>query len=253
MPHSIFRDRIINEVGYAVNEARNISVVDHSGLRGRFRELVASKLLTPMLPSGYSIGSGKICDQYGGLSNETDLIIYNSSILPPIMYGDNDGIFPLEASFYSIEVKSLLNATAVKDAISKGERQLELSSPLSQPQMTENGTAINYPVVLTLFAFDSDLSGDGKNELERYSENDPNWLTNPVLRAVCVVGKGYWYYSSEPRQWIFHPASDQHDEVIDLVSGISNTLSKARLVGRLGLIGQYLVKERDISIIGTHT
>lgn len=253
MPQSIFRDRLINSIHYAVSEAKSIQDVDHAGLRGKFRELVAANLLMPMLPEGYSIGTGKISDQFGSISNETDLVIYNSSVLPSIMYSEKDGVFPLEASFYSIEVKSKSDATAIKDAIEKGRRLLQLSSPLVQPSATPNGTAINYPVVLTYFAFSSDLAGDRKTELERYAEHDSQWLTNPVIRAICVVGKGYWYYCSEPREWRFHPSSDEHDEVIDLVSGISNTLAKARLSIRIGLIGQYLMTERQISIIRGNT
>jgi len=253
MPQSIFRDRLINSVRYAVSEAKSIQGVDHAGLRGRFRELVASNLLMPMMPEGYSIGTGKISDQFGSLSSETDIVVYNASVLPSIMYSEKDGVFPLEASFYSVEVKSKSDSTAIKDAIEKGRRLLQLSSPLIKPLATPNGTTINYPVILTFFAFDSDLAGDCKTELERYAEHDPQWLTNPVLRAICVVGKGYWYYCVEPREWRFHPPSNEYDEVIDLVSGVSNTLAKARLAIRIGLIGHYLMIERQIYIIRGNT
>lgn len=110
-----------------------------------------------------------------------------------------------------------------------------------------------YPVVLTLFAFDSDLSGNGKSELERYAEVDPNWLVNPTLRAICVVGKGYWYFNSQPRQWHFHPATTGGDEVVDFVAGVSNTLAKARFNTRVGLLGQYVMDERDIKFIRGHS
>lgn len=122
MPHSIFRERLLNKIRYAIEEAGAIAHVDHAGLRGRFRELVSSELLLPMLPQGYSIGGGKICDHLGGLSSEADLVIYNASVLPPIMYSAHDGVFPLEACFYSIEVKSRLTAEEVKDAYAKGKR-----------------------------------------------------------------------------------------------------------------------------------
>ena len=106
MPNRIYRGRIINEINYAVKEAENAAEIGHPGLVGRIRELAAAHVFAPSLPSGFEIGTGKICDRKGEQSNETDLIIYDKGILPPVMYSERDGVFPIEACFYSIEVKS---------------------------------------------------------------------------------------------------------------------------------------------------
>lgn len=248
MASKIFRDRLINSIKNAIHESNSISQIDHSGLIGRYREILSSKMLEPMLPEGYKIGSGKICDRFGNLSDETDLIIYNASILPPVLYSERDGIYPMEACYYSLEIKSKLTAAEVKDAYRKGVKLVKLLMKNTNQDYSSN-SAFNLPVLLTLFAFDSDLNGDKKTELERYAEIDPDWLQKPIYRAICVIGKGYWYYCSEPKQWVFLSSSENFDEVVDLVGGISNTVSKANLAPRIGSIGQYISIERPFKII----
>jgi hypothetical protein len=243
MPSKIYRDRIINQIEYAVREAENAIAIEHPGLLGRIRELSASHVFGPLLPLGFEIGTGKICDREGHLSCETDLIIYNKSILPPVMYSEREGVFPIEACFYAIEVKSKATASEVRDAIQKGKEimKLEYAKPSS------SGESRNLSLVVpTLFAFDSDLSESGMSELQRYAKYDPEWKDDPVLKAICVARKGYWYHSPEDSCWFFHPPTPAHDEVIDLVSGVVNTLTKARTQVREALLGQYLMLARTV-------
>ena len=243
MPNKIYRDRIINQIEYAVREAENATKIEHPGLLGRIRELSASHVFGPLLPSGFEIGTGKICDREGNLSSEADLVIYNKSILPPVMYSEREGVFPIEACFYAIEVKSKATASEVRDAIQKGQEimKLEYANPSSSDKLKHLSL-----VVPTFFAFGSDLSDSGMSELQRYAKYDPEWKTDPVIKAICVVGKGYWYHSSKDGCWFFHPPTPAHDEVIDLVSGVVNTLAKAPTQVRQALLGQYLMLARSV-------
>lgn len=249
MTNQIYRDRIINNVEYAVKEALNAMQVDHAGLKGRIRELALSQIFAPMLPAGFDIGTGKICDRLGEQSSETDLIIFNRAVLPPVMYSDREGMFPFEASYYSIEVKSKATASQIEDAVEKGRRLTELDYS-TKDQEPRNFT----PAVLTFFSFASDLSGAGVSELERYSRYDPTWEYDPVLKAICIVGKGYWYHDWENSEWIFHPPTAEYDEVIDLVSGVVNTLIQNPYFNRPAQLGQYLmeVKDRRVTRYGPH-
>lgn len=239
MANDIYRSRLINDVAYAVAEARNAVLANHPGLIGRIRELVATKLLTPMLPAGFSIGTGKIVDTEGRQGAETDLIIYNRSVLPPVLYSERDGIFPVESCYYAIEVKSQLTAANIRDAIGKGGALLNLNWTGKQPTEYPNRA----PVVLVLFAFDSDLAVSS-SEIERYTEHDPTWDRDPVLKALCVVGRGYWYHKQSDNGWVGCGPTAEHDEVIDLVSGIVNTILKSPTSQRAALLGHYLSKER---------
>jgi hypothetical protein len=79
--------------------------------------------------------------------------------------------------------------------------------------------------VLVLFAFGSDIAEDS-SELDRYMRYDPEWQADPVLKAICVLGRGYWYHRAQENAWAFHSPTVGYDEVIDLVVGIANTLLK---------------------------
>lgn len=86
MPNELYRNRMLNDIDYAVREAKSAALLAHNGLVGRVRELMVSRLLAPMLPAGFEVGTGKITNAVGALSQETDLVIYNRSILPPVFY-----------------------------------------------------------------------------------------------------------------------------------------------------------------------
>jgi hypothetical protein len=244
MPNKIFRDRLKNEITYAIREAQNAVQVCHPGLTGRIRELVAGHLLKPLLPAGYELGTGKIVDHGGGQSAETDLVIYNRAILPPVMYSERDGVFPVESSYYAIEVKSRITATEVQDAIRKGRTISALSYP-GKPQgpRQHRGRTIS-----VLFAFGSDLA-ESSSELERYAQYDEAWLLDPVIKAICVIGRGYWYYKAEPNAWVFGASTPEHDELVEFVSGIINTLLKNPPSAPVSLLGHYLMQERPVTII----
>ncbi len=102
MANPIFRQRAIDLVRGAIREAQSASLLDHSGLVGRVREIVVNNLVKPFLPSAFDVGTGKIADSKGFQSRETDLVIYSKAVLPPVLYSERDGVFPAEASFYAI-------------------------------------------------------------------------------------------------------------------------------------------------------
>lgn len=245
MAKQFYRDRLINNIKHALGEARNASKVEHSGMRGRIREIAASDIFSPMLPGGFEIGTGKICDRDGRQSLETDLVIYNRSILPPILYSERDGLFPIEACFYSIEVKSSITAKEVKDAVQKGQRILELRSATEVADYDPGTLVVHKSVLLALCGFGSDLKESGMTEIERYAKYDPNWNTNPILRVICVAGRGYWYFRFDDSRWMFHPATESYDEVIDFVGGICNSLSTNLDTRKGQRLGYYLIRVEE--------
>jgi hypothetical protein len=240
MPNSIFRNRMVNSVDFALREAAVAREVAHPGMQGRIRELVMSHLLRPALPLGFDIAGGKVVNSQGDQSAETDVIVYSRAVLAPIMYSECDGIVPVEAAYYAVEIKSQLTAATLRDSIAKAQAMLSVI-PV---QKHEAVTPPRSPVIPTLFAFDSDLVA-GSSELERYANYDPAWNTRPAVRAICVAGRGYWYHSVDPEvAWVEHAPSAEHDEVIDFVSGVVNTLLANPPAKRSARLGAYLMAKR---------
>ena len=224
MANQLFRERLISRINNAIKEAKEVKAIDHRGLEGRLREIIVEQLLKPFLPGGFEIGTGKIVDSHNNLSPETDIIIYNRRILPPILYSERDGVFPIEACFYAIEVKSTITSKEIDDAINKAQRISRLKYIYGKYDASNDPIPHDIiPVIPCLFAFNTDLSPDGKSEFQRLSERIPSFSTNPLLRGVCVVNQGY-YHIEKPKKWVIHPSTEDHDEVIDFVGSIANTL-----------------------------
>jgi hypothetical protein len=103
-------------VQIAVARAQACSTVGHNGLKGTLREIVVADLLRPLLPADVGIGTGQIIAHNGRTSRQHDVIIYDRSILPPILFDGGTGLFPVESVAYAIEIKSTLNAGELQSA-----------------------------------------------------------------------------------------------------------------------------------------
>lgn len=248
MPNEIFRRRLQAAVQDARRCYADTALVDHMGLRGRVREIVAGDLLTHVLPAPFEIGTGKIVDSNGVQSAETDVIVYSKSVLPPILYSPRDGVFPAEACFLALEVKSRLSAAELDDTIGKAKRLREISYIPGVHSLDHEAIPHGLtPVISALFAFDSDLVG--KSELDRYAERDPDWQENPLVRAICVVGRGYFWFSLERAAWIVHPATDDAEEVVEFLALASNTCVHSLQRRGRPRLGKYLMTERRLDVV----
>ena len=242
MPNSIFRQRAINIVSAAVKESDSASLLDHSALRGRVREIVVDRLMQPFLPSAFEVGTGKIADSKGFRSRETDLVIYSKAVLPPVLYSGRDGVFPAEASFYAIEVKSTVTSQEVDDAIEKARELGKLTYTSGEYDDAGRSTPHPFlPIIPALFGFSSDLAEGGKSDLDRYLERDSGGGSSPSITVICIVGRGYWWFKAAERRWAFHPPTPEGDEVVDFVSGVINTLPNSLAARRRPRLGLYLM------------
>jgi hypothetical protein len=223
MANTLLRNEALRVVAGAVHAARDARAVNHHGLRGRVRELALGGIIQPFLPGGFEVATGIIVDAEDRQSAQTDGIIYNRRVLPPFLISQVEGVFPIEACFYSVEVKSVLTARELEDTLDKART---LATLRYLPGHYVNGRRVPHPlnpVVPVLFAFDSDLRADA--EIERYQRIHPAWRTERLIRAICVVGKGYWFFGGpDPERWQRMAPTPAHDEVVCLVGGIANTL-----------------------------
>ena len=244
---NLFRQRFVTSARHGVEEAADLDPLDHQGLKGTLREIVVGKIFQPVLPPDVRIATGKIAASDGGMSSQIDLILYAPNILPPALYDDKQGFVPAESALYTIEVKSRLTGEGLNQAIdnARSVRSLKLlptthwivtgdaDSPIKK---INSGTP--YPIN-ALFAFDSDLSGTTKSEIDRYRERDLAADSSPSLQVICVVGKGYWY-NKRNGGWSYCPPTPNLNELMSFLGGLTNTLPELILRKGNPPFGMYL-------------
>ena len=248
MANEIFRSEFINKVESALTSAKNVSQIDHSGVRGKAREIFVQDLLRPILPPYVELGTGKITDSMGNFSAETDVIIYSRQILPPLLFEPGFGIYPAEAVIYAVEVKSKLTMEEIRSTIEKFIRLRDLQYlPSILNELYQPLAGNSFPAIPCLFAFDTDLVIGGKDELDRYRELDAAADSNPAIPIFCVAGRGYWWFKpNEPAEkWISHFPTADHEEVIDFIGGVANTIPDRVVLKGRPRFGEYIIRPRE--------
>jgi hypothetical protein len=255
VPNPLFVNDLRLRIESALAAARHAAELRHPGLTGAVREILVRELIRPILPPHIEVGNGKIVDHVGNVSGEIDIVIYDRSVLPPLLYGTQGtlGAFPVEACLYAIQVKSTSSSTNLRDVIRHGRSLADLV--YLREACGPGGNPINR-VIPAYFAFATDLadaSGDAIPEVERWRrEHDATdfqfieapivggWTTIPYppLRVLCVVGQGYGFYTGEHYATV--PASDDRMEVVSFVVGIANTLLRPSPRTRGMPFGYYL-------------
>ena len=191
------------------------------------REEYLAELLEKYLTKNYEITGGLIINSSGAQSNETDLIIYDTNILPPMYIDKIHHMVPIESVTYAFEVKTRLTKRELQTTI---EKFMNLQS-------------MEYRNMTVCFAYNTDIIAC---ELKRYRGLDDNFLLNPAIKCLCVVGKGYYFYISKMINnnqrycaWVGIESDDENKEVVCLLGGVANTLNqKARL-------GEYLLESGE--------
>lgn len=233
--HSTYRNIIHTTVKHAVDKAVACSSVSHAGLKGALREIVLADLLRPLLPSDLGIGTGTIISHDGGTSSQHDIIIYDRSILPPIVFNNDAGLFPIEAVAYAIEVKSTLDAAELKSAHDAAAALLAF--PYTSGLQDHNDDPLPHDLIKVIsgvFAFATDLSAS--NDLDRYQrllQGSP-----PALKSICVVGGGFWDHRRSVG-WTCYPP-DHLDEIVQFVAQVGNSYRRVLDSRGKPRIGYYL-------------
>ncbi len=196
----------------------------------------------PLLPVDIGVGTGQIIESYGGaLSNQIDIVLYDRSILPPILYDGKLGIFPIEAVLYTIEVKTTLTANELKTAHESAER-LATNFGYQPGKKDEHGKTVQHSIEKArsvIFALNSDLSGTGINEAERYKRIYGDGYA--CLRAICVAGREYWFDNGD--FWVGTKGHSQYDEVLAFLGGVTNTYRSVASSRGHPALGSYIIPE----------
>ncbi|MFD5326109.1 DUF6602 domain-containing protein [Streptomyces sp. NPDC127092] len=103
-------------------------LIGHAGEQGRENELSLVRLMENLLPASVGVGSGMIIDSFGGVSKQTDIIIYSSASQPSILAQTTQAIYPVENVLMTIEVKTTLDEDELADCAAKAVKQRGLRS-----------------------------------------------------------------------------------------------------------------------------
>lgn len=228
---NVFREAFRTKVKHCVDQAQAADAISHPVVKGSSRELFTKGMLTPVLPPSVRMGTGQIVSSDGEHSGQIDIALYAPQIMPAALFDESNGLFPIEATLYTMEVKSTLTASSLKSALNNARSILALKRQRTTHRsvnLPANGlfelTSDTIPPVITLFAFGSDLSGGDFSELQRYKTYDAEWSTNPLIKAFCIAGRGYWYHSNEG--WKYRQPTEDYGEIMSFLGGLANTLPK---------------------------
>jgi hypothetical protein len=242
-----YQDFLRAKVKGALEEAKAASNLTHQGVKGTILEILISKLFRPLLPSDIGIGTGQIIEMHTGkISTQIDIVLYDKSILPPVLFDESTGIFPVEAVLYTIEVKTTLSK---KDLRVAHESAKYLNAFAYLPGLeNEDGSDKHHSidkVKSVVFALNSTLTGNKLTEAERYkSIYYPNeW---PYLISICVAGDAYWF--NDGKSWIYHKGVNEYDEVLSLIGGVSNTYKSVARTRHYPKLGKYIISNEGWGI-----
>jgi hypothetical protein len=223
---SLYQDIIRARVQSAIEMARVVKAMPHRRTRGEIREILVRELFRPFLPSDIGVGTGQVIDHTGKVSRQTDIILFDRSLAPPIMLNESLGLFPIESCLYVIEIKSVLNLDELRES-HKNALALEA---LSYTNQRGQYAWTRY----LLFAFASDLVDSEKakhrNECSRYQElyeedsscrKYASGKPDPPIRALCVVGKEYG--QEDNGKWEGVVSDNACKEVLVFIGGVINT------------------------------
>lgn len=241
---------------HLISLSENENEIVHSGLRGRFRELLIDNILTPWLPPYIRCGTGTIiaAKNKKRQSTQDDIIIYDLSLTPPVLISNKapEGVFLYNSVLARIEVKSTLTKESLRDfCISSNElSKLEFS-------VVEGFNQNLFGALNLLFAYKSDAKNDKDVDFElrrllgllKELNIDP---LSGIVSMICVIGKGFWKIglkkNTNNRIWQRLNSNKPEDHITWFVGCISNSCFQAHLLrqGRdpqkslEGGIGNYL-------------
>jgi hypothetical protein len=218
--HEAYRNFVRAGVEAAIAAARAATGFSHVGLRGEVREVLVRDLFRPLLPADIGVGTGEIISYTNQTSSQTDIILFDKRILPPVLFEDRLGLFPIESVLYAVEVKSKLTATELRSADSAAAKLKEFvyAPGYYEPSGVPRPHKFIHAVP-ALIALDSDLHPSGMSEIERYDSQREGG--EPHIRSICVVGRGYWYWFAGG--WKTWPSGYTFSEVVSFIGGVMNT------------------------------
>jgi hypothetical protein len=238
----VYRDLIISRAAAAVGAATALTGVKHSGLKGALREILIRDLFRPLLPTDVGVGTGEIISSTGQRSSQTDIVIFDRGILPPILFEQSHGVFPIESVLLTVEVKSVLKKVDLRPA---EEAAQTLRTLIRAPGEFDSSGLIpkedkSIQHESTLFAFDTDL-GASVSVAEAY-DSVRSSREFPGLTAICVVGRGFWLWDPREAKWKKSPQFYPLQEVVNFIALLMNSYGRIAASRGRPRLGRYVMQ-----------
>jgi hypothetical protein len=191
--------------------------LEHRLTKGEVRELFVSDLLQPFLTHQFGIGAGVVVNQRGDQSKQTDIIIFDRSILPPFIAYGHLGVFPAESVVATIEVKSRLGKRELLDADESAKHLRDCVYDRRADRYSLYPQLLPTSAVLGFY-------GAGPRELSSQSAGAP-WLKANIQRLtlICLPGKYSWI-NIERKGWANLAGDSQFEETKRFIAVLLDNL-----------------------------
>jgi hypothetical protein len=200
--------RLRADATHAITLAEEQKVLQHQGLKGRFRELVINNILSPWLPPYCACGTGMIIQGSDNVyrdSSQDDIVIYDKSLTPPVLVSDQapEGVFLYNSVLIRTEVKSTVTMQDARDFVASS---LEISKMLVN---VREGCLKSFTGAINSFlAFGTDLKNDNPDsELYRFIEALEDAGIDPlsgIISSIGIIGRGFWKIGLNLGQRVWH-------------------------------------------------
>jgi hypothetical protein len=211
---------MIIDAQHVIRLAEQQSKLEHSGLQGRFRELLVDGILEPWLPPIVQCTTGTVISWKNTFRSKTqeDILLIDRSISPAVLLKPqgSEGVYLRNSVVARIEVKSNLNSGKVQGYLESCEQYKKL--PLDLDEDRFNAEKIKVQSINILFAFKSEYKKD--TIVSWFSS-----ITDGSISIVCIPQHGFWRIN-EQGVWLEYQCQTEHSEAERLaafVGLVSNT------------------------------
>lgn len=199
------------QVAGLLGKIKASSKLGHRLTKGELRELFLSDLLRPFLTHQFGLGTGIIVNQNGKESKQTDIIIYDKSIIPPFIKQSHIGVYPAESVIATIEVKSNLRKI---DILETESALKHLYESVYNPEDSIYQDYEELRPLCILIGF----YGQGMLDLKSQDEGK-QWLdkNTTFLSMICLFGKFSWIKLRE-HGWRKSQRTEHNEETKRLIA-----------------------------------
>jgi hypothetical protein len=163
----------------------------HRGLRGTAREDVLKEFLERYLPADLELASGALVDIEGNQSSESELVVVDR-LKTPLLFARSKRLIPSEGALAVLEVKSKLDSTQLRDALTKCKLVKGLRKSAYFPQqgavyytVSAYGREYEYfPTMFSLFAYESIKYTTLMPRVKTFCEDNPG---DKSIDGICCL------------------------------------------------------------------
>jgi hypothetical protein len=199
-------------VNNLIRKVYTLSDVEHNLSKGEIREIFVSDLLRHFLPEHLGIGTGIIINQASKQSKQTDIIIFDKRIFPPILGNQNIGLYPIESVVGVMEVKSSCNVFG----LTKCQKDFEILDNTIQNSKYQYRDKDNIKVLKGFICFKPHGFNTKKFsslEISEYSSLD----------TICIESK--FTVTKYKKSWHFNDYNiSEHEEIKGFICWFSDNL-----------------------------